>query len=77
MADQKQAHDYEKEDQETTLANGSQWTKRVVLDIPIWALKKIDKESNRRAIARQDLIKTWLIDRIDAVYAKESDVKKF
>lgn len=70
MAKKKQEMDYEKEDQETTLAPGAEWTKRVVLDIPIWALKKIDQEANRRGIARQALVKHWLIDRVDELGKK-------
>lgn len=40
---------------------------RMNLDLPIWALKEIDREATRRGIARQALIKNWLIDRIDSL----------
>ena len=40
--------------------------KRVSLDLPVWAIKELDKESERRGITRQSLIKTWIVDRIDA-----------
>jgi len=69
MAKKKET-DYEKEDQETTLAPGTEWTKRIVLDLPIWALKKIDQEANRRGIARQALVKNWLVDRVDELGKK-------
>lgn len=72
MAKNKQNIDYEKEDAETTLSPGAEWTKRIVLDIPIWALKKIDKEANRRGIARQALIKNWLVDRVDGLSPKKA-----
>jgi hypothetical protein len=49
------------------MAAGAEWTKRIVLDIPVLALKKIDKEANRRGIARQALIKNWLVDRVDGL----------
>jgi len=40
--------------------------KRVSLDLPVWAIKELDKEAERRGITRQSLIKTWIVDRIDA-----------
>ena len=45
------------------------WTKaikRVSLDLPVWAIKELDKEAERRGITRQSLIKTWIVDRLDA-----------
>lgn len=39
--------------------------KRVNLDVPAWAVRVIDKEANRRGMARQQLIKHWIIDRVD------------
>lgn len=59
------------EDEELTLRPGGEWTRRVNVDIPVWAIKELDRESNRRGITRQALIKTWLIDRLDALKAKE------
>lgn len=44
---------------------------RMNLDLPIWALKELDQEATRRGIARQALIKTWLIDRIDLLKATQ------
>jgi len=72
MAKTKPEKNYEKEDEETRLAPDAEWTKRIVLDIPVWALKKIDKESNRRGIARQALIKSWLVDRVDNLSVKKA-----
>ncbi len=40
--------------------------KRVSLDLPIWAIKELDKEADRRGITRQSLIKTWIVDKIDS-----------
>jgi len=40
--------------------------KRVSLDLPVWAIKELDKEAGRRGITRQSLIKTWIVDRLDA-----------
>lgn len=54
-----------REDEETTLAPGAEFTKRVNLDLPPWLLKAIDEEATRRGIARQALIKHWLTDRVD------------
>lgn len=59
------------EDKEVTLRPGGEWTKRVNVDIPVWAIKELDRESDRRGITRQALIKTWLIDRLDALKARE------
>lgn len=61
-----------KEDDETNLRSGGEWTKRVNVDIPVWAIKELDKESDRRGITRQALIKTWLIDRIDVINKKNT-----
>lgn len=40
--------------------------KRVSLDLPVWVIQELDKEADRRGIARQSLIKTWIVDRLDA-----------
>ena len=39
--------------------------KRVSLDIPQWAIVDLDKEAKRRGLARQALIKHWIIDKLD------------
>ena len=67
----KQSEAYEKDDSETALRSGGEWTKRVNVDIPVWAIKELDRESDRRGITRQALIKTWLIDKIDAMKTRE------
>lgn len=41
--------------------------KRVNLDIPAWAVQVIDSEANRRGMARQQLIKHWIIDKVDQI----------
>ncbi len=46
--------------------------RRITLDVPEWALKALEGEANRRGIARQALIKTWLIDRLDAIREKKT-----
>ncbi|MFQ5431317.1 MAG: type II toxin-antitoxin system BrnA family antitoxin [Nitrospinota bacterium] len=46
--------------------------RRINLDMPVWALKGLDAESTRRGITRQSLIKTWIIDRLDALREKRS-----
>jgi hypothetical protein len=43
--------------------------KPVRLDLPAWAVKVIDREADRRGIARQALLKNWIIDRVDALPA--------
>lgn len=49
----------------------SQGTKMVNVDLPVWAIKALDKEATRRGVARQALIKMWLIDRLDALADSE------
>ncbi|MGK5082369.1 CopG family transcriptional regulator [Bdellovibrionota bacterium FG-1] len=41
--------------------------KRVNLDIPAWAVQIIDGEAHRRGMARQQLIKHWIIDKVDQI----------
>ncbi len=38
---------------------------RINIDIPIWAVKELDSEAERRGITRQSLIKTWIVDLLD------------
>jgi len=44
--------------------------KTVNVDLPIWAIKSLDLEATRRGVARQALIKMWLIDRVDELEKK-------
>lgn len=46
--------------------------RRINLDVPEWTLKALDRESKRRGITRQALIKTWLVDTLDSIREKES-----
>lgn len=39
--------------------------RRINLDIPEWAIIELDHEAERRGVARQALVKNWLIDKID------------
>lgn len=48
----------------------SRGTKTVNVDLPIWAIKLLDEEASRRGVARQALIKMWLIDRLDLLHEK-------
>ena len=47
-------------------------TKTVNLDLPIWAIKTLDTEAKRRGVARQALIKMWIVDRIDNLGHKKA-----
>jgi hypothetical protein len=42
-------------------------TKTVNVDLPKWAISELDKEASRRGVARQALMKMWLIDKLDAL----------
>jgi len=46
--------------------------RRITLDMPEWALRDLDGEAARRGIARQALIKNWLIDRLDSLKERKS-----
>ena len=46
--------------------------KTVNLDLPVWAIKGLDQEATRRGVARQALMKMWLIDRLD-ILKKEKE----
>ncbi len=58
-------------DEKVASRSGGEWTKRVNVDFPIWAVKELDRESDRRGITRQALIKMWLIDKLDALKTKD------
>jgi hypothetical protein len=48
-----------------------QGTKMVNVELPVWAIKSLDREATRRGVARQALIKMWLVDRLDAMATAE------
>jgi len=72
MANNNQTATYEKEDRETKLTKGAEWTKRLNLDVLVWAVNDLDKEAKRRGISRQALIKTRLIDQLDKLKEKQA-----
>jgi len=41
-------------------------TVRVNVDFPAWMVKAIDKESSKRGVERQALVKMWIADHIEA-----------
>lgn len=47
-------------------------TKTVNVDLPLWAIQALDREANRRGVARQALMKMWLVDRLDALKKEAS-----
>ena len=65
-----QEKQWEKEDEETTLAPGATWMKRVNVDFPVEMLKRLDEEAKRVGVNRQALIKMWLNDRLEALDEK-------
>lgn len=46
--------------------------RRINLDMPEWALRALERESNRRGITRQALIKTSLIDMLDSIRERKT-----
>lgn len=49
-----------------------QGVRTVNVDLPLWAIKALDVEATRRGVARQALIKMWLVDRLDGLGKKEA-----
>jgi hypothetical protein len=47
--------------------NLSQAVKRVNVDFPVWSISELDKEADRLGIARQALIKIWIIEKLDQI----------
>lgn len=49
------------------------FTKRVPFDLPVWAIKIIDREATRRGMTRQSLIKYWVTERADELQAGKKE----
>jgi hypothetical protein len=47
----------------------SAFTKRIPFDLPVWAVKIIDREATRRGMTRQSLIKYWVTEKADELSA--------
>ena len=45
--------------------DASQSVKRVNVDCPAWSIGELDKEAERLGVARQALIKLWVIEKLD------------
>lgn len=41
-------------------------SRRVNVDFPAWMVQRLDRESKKRGVTRQALIKMWLADRLEA-----------
>ncbi len=46
--------------------------KRVNVDFPIWVIESLDKEAARMGVTRQSIIKVWLVERLEAQAASQS-----
>ena len=40
--------------------------KRVNVDFPEWVVRALDAEARRLGLTRQAIIKTWIVERLDA-----------
>lgn len=40
-------------------------SRRVNVDFPAWMVQQLDRESQKRGVTRQALIKMWLADRLE------------
>lgn len=43
---------------------------KVNVDFPSWVVSALDREASRIGIARQALIKTWIVERLELVAAR-------
>lgn len=43
---------------------------KVNVDFPSWVVSALDREANRIGIARQALIKTWIVERLELAASK-------
>ena len=41
--------------------------KRINMEIPVWMLEALDRESKRLGVTRQAIIKLWLAERLEQV----------
>jgi len=39
--------------------------KKANVDFPAWVVKDLDKEADRLGVARQSLIKVWIVERLE------------
>jgi hypothetical protein len=46
--------------------------KRVNVDFPVWVIDSLDKEAARMGVTRQSIIKVWLVERLEAQAASQS-----
>jgi hypothetical protein len=61
---------FERGEDVTEHLNLSQAVKRVNVDFPAWSISELDREADRLGIARQALIKIWVIERLDQLGKK-------
>ena len=47
---------WKKEDEELEAAPGAEWSKKFNVSLPVWAMKVIDREANRRGLGSRGLI---------------------
>ncbi len=43
--------------------------KRVNVDFPVWMIHRLDKEAKRLGVPRQSIIKIWIAERLQKVFA--------
>ena len=41
--------------------------KRINIDLPIWIINQLDKESKKIGVTRQSIIKVWLSEKIENI----------
>lgn len=49
-------------------------SRRVNLDLPVWVIGGLDQEAERKGIARQALIKGWIVDKLDELNKSKKQV---
>jgi hypothetical protein len=49
----------------TTALRRNLTPRKVNVDFPAWVVKDLDKEADRLGVARQSLIKVWIVERLE------------
>ncbi|RCV91443.1 type II toxin-antitoxin system BrnA family antitoxin [Vreelandella rituensis] len=56
----------------TTAHRVNQEQKRINVDLPAWVVESLDREAARIGVARQSIIKVWLVERLKAEAADKA-----
>ena len=57
-----------------SLRKPNQEQKRINVDFPAWVIESLDREAARIGVTRQSIIKVWLVERLKAEAATNTQV---